>query len=193
MSVTTQQVQKVMRASVWGRRICTVAIFMMLAALLIAMFVVITGRPYTNFKFSISPYVFSPDSLRSLTVKIWIVAFTSLAATLAIGSIYLLRSVFANLARGEIFCEANVRAIRNIGLLIIGSGLLVWIAPLAHATIFMFAGHDGIGFRDVTIGTDGLAPFAYGGMLILLSWIMAVGLGVREDADELRRDAELVI
>lgn len=193
MSVTTNQVQKVMKASVWGRRISTVVIFMMIAALVISLFVVITGRPYSNFKFSIGAYVFSHETLQSPAVKIWIVTYTMLVATLAVGFVYLLRSVFANLARGEVFCEANVRAIRNMGLLIIWGGLLTWIAPLANATIFMFAGHDGIAFRDVKIGTDGLAPFAYGGMLILLSWIMAVGLGVREDAEELRRDAELVI
>jgi hypothetical protein len=40
---------------------------------------------------------------------------------------------------------------------------------------------------------DGIAPFAYGALMILLSWIMAVGLGVREDAEKLRHDAELVI
>jgi hypothetical protein len=43
------------------------------------------------------------------------------------------------------------------------------------------------------LGFDAIDPFAYGALMILLSWIMAVGLGVREDADELRRDAELVI
>ncbi len=193
MNVTKNQVQRVMRASVWGRRISTALIGMTVASLVVVLFVLITGKPLTNFKFSISAYVFTQDSLTRLPVKVWIVSFFLIATTLGIGWLYLLRTVFANLARGEIFCEANVRHIRNMGLLIIAGGLLVWIAPLANATIFMFAGHDGIESRATPFIQDGLGSFAYGGLLIFLSWIMAVGLGVREDAEKLRHDAELVI
>lgn len=193
MSVTTDQVQRVMRASAWARAISTFVIVTMLAALTVAMFSLLTGVPTPNFRFSISAYVFSHESLRSLPVKIYIVAFTLVVAAVAIGFVYLLRRVFANLARGEIFCVANVRNIRHMGTVMIVGGLLSWVAPLVNATIFMIVGHEGIEYRDVPMISSGLAPFAYGGMLILLSWIMAVGLGVREDADELRRDAELVI
>lgn len=193
MSVTTEQVHKVMRASAWARAISTFVIATMFAALTVAMFSLLAGMPAPNFRFSISAYVFSHESLQSLPVKIYVVAFTLLVAALAIGFVYLLRRVFANLARGDIFCDANVRNIRHMGTLMIVGGLLAWIAPLVNATIFRVVGHEGIEYRDVPIVTSGLAPFAYGGMLILLSWIMAVGLGVREDAEELRRDAELVI
>jgi hypothetical protein len=31
------------------------------------------------------------------------------------------------------------------------------------------------------------------GILLLASWIMQVGLGVRREADELKRDADLVV
>jgi hypothetical protein len=193
MSVTTNQVQKVMKASAYARGITTFLLVTVLAALAVALFTVITGLPNAKIKFSVSAYVFSHDSLQSLPVKIYILLFTVIVAGFALGFLYLLRSVFANLARGEIFCAANVRNIRNMGSLMIAGGILAWLTPIANATFFMFAGHDGIEFRDVSIVSGGLAPFAYGGMLILLSWIMAVGLGVREDADELRRDAELVI
>ena len=57
----------------------------------------------------------------------------------------------------------------------------------------MLASQADIPFRDETTVFVGLGQIVSGGLYILLSWIMAVGLGVREDAEELRRDAELVI
>jgi hypothetical protein len=193
MSVTTNQVQKVMRVSRYARGISTFVIVTMLAALAVAMFSLLAGVPTSKFKFSIGTYVFSHESLTSLPLRIYILAFTTIVAAVAIGFVYHLRRVFANLAGGEIFCEANVRNIRQMGNLLIVGGLLGWLAPIANATILAFVGHAGIEYRDMPMISGGLAPFAYGGMLILLSWIMAVGLGVREDAETLRRDAELVI
>ena len=193
MSVTTEQVRKVMRVSAYARGITTFVIIMILAALTVALFSLLTGSPAPKFKFSISAYVFSHESLQSPQIKAYIIAFIVLTAALGVGFLYHLRRVFSNLARGEIFCDANVRNIRHMGTLLIAGGLLSWLAPILNATVFMFAGHQGIEYRDVPFVSSGLAPFAYGGMLILLSWIMAVGLGVREDADALRRDAELVI
>jgi hypothetical protein len=57
----------------------------------------------------------------------------------------------------------------------------------------MLTGHDDITFRNEPALSTGLGQIVNGGLYLLLSWIMAVGLGVREDADELQRDAELVI
>jgi hypothetical protein len=38
-----------------------------------------------------------------------------------------------------------------------------------------------------------LSTFATAGIVILISWIMDIGLAVSEEADELRRDSELVV
>jgi hypothetical protein len=194
MSVTTNQVRKVMRASAYARGVTTLVVAMILAAGTVATLSLLTGWPVSTFKFSIGAYVFSHDSLRSLPVKFWILGYSWLGAGIFVGILYLLRSVLSNLARGEIFCGANVRLIRKLGWLLILGGAFDFVAPMVSATFFMFVGHEGIDFRDVPDKLTGwFSSFAYGGMLIFLSWIMAVGLGVREDADALRRDAELVI
>ncbi|MBC8025983.1 MAG: DUF2975 domain-containing protein [Steroidobacteraceae bacterium] len=194
MNVATNQVEKVMRGSAYARGITTFLILAILPMFAVVTLSLFAGWPKPPFKFSVGAYVFSHESLGSLPVKLWVLGCISLGCVLGVGILYLLRSVFANLARGEIFCAANVRIIRKLGWLLIFGGLFNWLAPLASAAFFMFVGHDGIEFRDVPMKfTAWFSPFAYGGMLILLSWIMAVGLGVREDAEELRRDAELVI
>jgi hypothetical protein len=86
-----------------------------------------------------------------------------------------------------------VRRIRNLGWLAIAIGIFYWLIPLTNAAYFMLAGHADITFRDESTLFVGIGQIVSGGLYILLSWIMAVGLGVREDAEELRRDAELVI
>jgi hypothetical protein len=193
MSVTTSQVQKVMRASVYARRITTFLMGLMLFGFTGALLSLTTGFPSSTFKFSISSYVFSHQSLQTWPAKLYVMTVLLLIFSTLLGFLYLLRSVFVNLARGEIFCAANVKNIRYMGLLIIAGVFFEILTTLANATIFMYLGHEGITYRDRPFFSNALEPFAYGGMLILLSWIMAVGLGVREDAEELRRDAELVI
>jgi hypothetical protein len=101
--------------------------------------------------------------------------------------------VFANLAQGNIFCEANVRHIRNLGWLTIAGGILCWLIPVADAAYFTLTHNHGITFQDPSTLLTGLAQILNGALFLLASWIMAVGLGVREDAEALQHDAELVI
>jgi len=196
MDVTTNQVERVMRASVWGRRIATFVIALMVAGLIWAVLVVVAA-PQLGGRVKIGEYVFTAAALQSWAVKSWVLLFIALVAALGLPFAYLLRSIFANLARGEIFCHPNVRHIRSLGLLIIAGGALQILAPIATTAYFMVVGYGNISQREITqdavYSFNGIEPFAYGALMILLSWIMAVGLGVREDAENLRHEAELVI
>jgi hypothetical protein len=179
MNVTTNQVQRVMRASVWARRVTSGVMALMVAGLAFVVFFVFAAPVAGGSgKVTIGNYVFTTVALQSSHVKFWVMLVLAIVAALALTFVYLLRSIFSNLSRGEIFCDPNVRHIRRLGLLLIAGGVLQWLLPVATAVFF----------RNV-----GFAPFAYGALMILLSWIMAVGLGVREDAEKLRHDAELVI
>jgi hypothetical protein len=197
MSVTTNQVQRVVRASVWARRITTFLMAVMVAGLIWATFFVFTASPTSGAKIKIAQYVFTATALQFWAVKLWVMLFNAVVGALGFAFFYLLRSIFTNLSRGEIFCAPNVRHIRGLGLLLIAGGVLQWLMPFANSFYFMLTGYDKISSREFvrnyTFDFDAFMPFAYGALMILLSWIMAVGLGVREDADELRRDAELVI
>jgi hypothetical protein len=196
MDVTTNQVQRVMRASVWARRFTTCSMVLMVAGLIWAVLAVVTA-PLLGGTAKIGPYAFTAAEMQSWSVKSWVLLFIAPVAALGLTFVYLLRSIFSNLARGEIFCHPNVRHIRGLGLLIIAGGALKVLAPFLTAIYFMVVGYDKIAHHEVgqnaIFSFDVIEPFAYGGMLILLSWIMAVGLGVREDAEKLRHDAELVI
>jgi hypothetical protein len=193
MSVTTNQVQRVMRASVWARRITSCVMALMVAGLAFVLFFVLTAPAGGNGKVTLGQYVFSTDALQSGHVKSWVILVLAIVAALALSFVYLLRSIFSNLSRGEIFCDPNVRHIRRLGMLLIASGIFQWLLPLATGVFFASFGQDDIPSRSPAYTFGGIGPFAYGALMILLSWIMAVGLGVREDAEKLRHDAELVI
>jgi hypothetical protein len=190
MNVTTEQVRKVMRASAVARGITTALLVMTVLAFFWVMYIVLGARASSTIR--IGDASFPASALQHLPLKLWVAAFTIAITAFGFSFIYLLRRVFANLAVGEIFCEANVRHIRHLGLLLIAGGVFAWLVPLLNTAFFAMAGAGAALSGGATV-VGAFGPFAYGALLILLSWIMAVGLGVRESADELRRDAELVI
>lgn len=192
MSVSANQVQQVIGLSVWGRRIATFYMALMLigcgATLLGVSGVIDIAWAKNSFDKNFFPTV----ALVSWPLWIWAVLMVLIEVTLALAPIYVVRSVFASLARGEIFCAANVRRFRGLGILLIAVGLSEVLLPTVNAAILELNGFDEELYRDGSL--SGLIKnCVYGGLMLLMSWIMAVGLGVREDAEGLRRDAELVI
>ena len=192
MSVTTSQVEKIMRGGVWGRNITSCVIGLALVGLIVTCVFIAMGG-VAGQTVSIGRYHFPRAALEAWPARLYVAATMTTFGAMAIASLYLIRGVFSDLALGNIFCAANVRRIRNLGWLAIAIGVFSWLLPLTNAVYFMLAGQP-----DVTSSAEpplfsGLGQIVTGGLYILLSWIMAVGLGVREDAEELRRDAELVI
>jgi Protein of unknown function (DUF2975) len=192
MSVSASQVRKIMRASVWARNItsCLIA-FALVGVTFMCVLVAMGGTP--GQRIFIGSYIFSQAAIEPWSARVYVMLFAVIAGAMVIASLFLIRAVFEDLARGNIFCEANVRRIRNLGWLAIAVGICALLLPFMNATYFMLTGHAGITFRSEPPFFSGLGHIVSGGLYLLLSWIMAVGLGVREDAEELRRDAELVI
>jgi len=192
MSVTTGQVQKIMRGGVWGRNITSCVIGLAVVGLVVTCIFIAMGG-VAGQTVSLGPYTFPRAALEAWPARIYVASTMMTFGAMAIASLFLIRGVFADLARGNIFCAANVRRIRNLGWVAIAIGVFNWLLPLTNAAYFMLAGDADVTTRAEPPLFLGLGQIVSGGLYILLSWIMEVGLGVREDADELRRDAELVI
>jgi hypothetical protein len=192
MSVSASLVRKITRGSVWARNATSVLFAFGLVTLIFLCVPVamggIAGQPV-----AVGPYVFASAALEPWTARLYVLLVLVVGGALAMAALLMIRSVFANLAQGNIFCEANVRHIRNLGWLTIAGGILCWLIPAADAAYFMLTDHRGITFQDASTLFTGLAQILNGALFLLASWIMAVGLGVREDAEALRHDAELVI
>jgi hypothetical protein len=106
-----------------------------------------------------------------------------------------LHRLFGNLAAGAIYTPENVRRVRNVGLL-----LLLWaVLGLVIPTALVVA--RGLIDASVPMDLDRVFPslpelfssFATAGIVLLASWIMDVGLYVKDHADALQHDAELTI
>jgi hypothetical protein len=192
MSVSASVVRKIMRGSVWARIVtdCLVG-FAVVGVLFNCVLMALGG--IRGQKVLLGPYVISSAALQPWSTRVYVMLMMSIIGAIWIGSLYMVRSVFADLARGNIFCEANVRRIRNLGWLTIAGGIFGLLLPAANAAYLMVAGEPHVLFENEPPFADGLGQLVNGGLYLLLSWIMAVGLGVREDAEELQREAELVV
>lgn len=103
--------------------------------------------------------------------------------------------LFTNLAAGEIYTPGNVGCLRNLGLLLLLGAVLGVVIPTAVVVA------RGLLDASVPIDVDLIYPsldqlfwsFATAGLVLLASWIMDIGLCVKNQADALQRDAELTI
>jgi hypothetical protein len=130
--------------------------------------------------------------------KFWITAGLMSSALYA-GFLFVLRRLFDALATGEIFSSRNVGHVRNIAYIFGSMGMFKVLVLLAYGILTA----NGVveesvpkpGFdepEDVVLA-DVFKHMLLAGILLLASWMMQVGLGVRLEADELKRDAELVV
>ena len=192
--VTANQVRKVQKYSAVARGTCSVMLAFLAASFLLVTRLIVTGPHSDANRFTIGNHVFSTSDIDSAGIKAGLLVMVGIGVALAGTIIYLLRRIFANMARGEIFNAGNVRQIRAIGAVILAIGILNIVAPVVTAAL------SARGILGPSVGPefalrfpDVLAPFAVAGIIYLASWIMLVGLGVSEEAAELRRDADLVV
>ena len=94
--------------------------------------------------------------------------------------------LFALYARGTIFTEAHVRAIRTVGILLCVVSL-TWIITvpmrLMLGTGVDPAVSEAAADSAMAIRTDNLSPFFCGLIVIFISWVMDVGRRLREEHD----------
>lgn len=117
-----------------------------------------------------------------------------------VGAIWLamlrqLYRLFTNLAGGEIYTSDNVGCLRNLGLL--------WLLATAFVVSIQTAVVVGRRLLDASVPivpdlidsslSQLFWSLATAGLVLLASWIMDVGLCVKNQADALQRDAELTI
>jgi len=140
-------------------------------------------------------YSVSKALFTSLQFKVLVSLTFGVVVGVWLTAVYQLYRLFGNLATGAIYTPENVRRVRYVGLL----GLLATVLGIVIPGALVLA-H---GFIDasVPIDLDHLFPsfsqvlgnLISAGLILLASWIMDVGLYEKDHADELKRDAELVI
>jgi hypothetical protein len=104
-------------------------------------------------------------------------------------------ALFDNLRGGRIYTQDNVRHIRMLGILGIALPIVIGVLEVISVLI-MKAGLAPTAVLNkgaLLFGPTSLGVFIWPSLLILASWIMENGRRVQDEADRMRRDAELTI
>jgi hypothetical protein len=142
------------------------------------------------------PKVHSVTAAEAMTpqLKLWATLLMSVMAGVMLAGVYQLYRLFGNLAAGAIYTAENVRRVRSVGLLTLLWAVLGVLIPAAWTALFAFGFVDALpGNAEEFSWSLALNPFFTAALILLISWIMDVGLYEKDHADELKRDADLVI
>jgi len=130
-----------------------------------------------------------------LSLAAWSLLDATLMFALVCVAVGYLYSLFGALGRGVIHTADNVRRIRRIGQLVFALGAMQIVLPVL-TVVLIEAGmlpEPAAWAVDADFGPDALLLLVAGGLVLLISWIMEVGRLASEDAEQMRREAELVV
>ncbi len=199
---TQAQLQRVRKFSRNARAFC-VLLFVCLALMSLWGLSNVLGTPQTtNFVADLGPYTISARQFTNWGVRVWVfVNYAAVYTILFAGLVHLFR-LFGNFMAGGIYTKDNVRHIRHLGLLALGLSVLRIIMPLASMALLQSGFVDSALVTQKTVystatpyGIAGpeLPSFITAAVLLLSSWIMDVGRQTKDEAEELRREADLVV
>lgn len=183
------EIKKVRRFSLYARVACSALFGLGLVGVVFMLLVAALGLFF--------PKVHSVTTALAMTpqLKMWMTLLTGVLAGVMLAAVYQLYRLFGNLAAGAIYTPENVRRVRHLGLLSLLWAVLAIAIPFASTALFA------LGILDASIAesllvipwSESLSSAVSGGLLLLVSWIMDVGLHAKDHADALKRDADLVI
>jgi len=133
--------------------------------------------------------------LTTPALKAWAFVGVSLMTGFSLAAVHQLYRLFGNLAAAAIYTPENVRRVRYVGLLTLLSAVAGIVIPVGTAALVASGFLDAsVPFSSEFVFTaQSLSTLISAGLILLASWIMDVGLYEKDHADELRRDADLVI
>jgi hypothetical protein len=132
----------------------------------------------------------------TLQQKAWGLPIAGAVLGLWLAVVYQLYRLFGNLAAGAIYTAENVRRVRHVGILCLLWAVLGVLIPVAWSALVA------LGFIEPSdppklevwlSWPQSLSSFVAAALILLISWIMDVGLYEKDQAEALRRDADLVI
>jgi hypothetical protein len=160
---------------------------------------ILSGPTRAGVEIGLGPYTIAGEQLVGAPIKAWALVVATMAFVLGGWTLYHLYCLFDRLAAGSIYTKPTVWHLRQLALLSIAAALF---QPILAAISFALAE---LGFLDLArltpVDANGniffLGPSLGGlttaALILLAAWIMDVGREVSEDAEAMRREADLVI
>jgi len=180
----------------YGRGFCVLlGVLFALAALILVCVAFGLGAP--GMGIDVGNYVLRGEALTSPAARVWALCVIAVLFAVLFAGLRFTFKLFDNLQRGDIFTDANVRLLRNLAWVAMLGAALQGMVPLISQLLVAL---DVLQIQQLPVRDKHslglhLAPgsFITAMLLWLASWIMDVGRRTRDEADALRRDADLVI
>lgn len=195
----SESVRKVQKFSRYARGFCIFFFITLGLVFLLGASTVLFGAGMPGAKISFGPYAITGDHFLTPAAKAWgIIVLVAIFAILFAGLFHLHR-LFRNFIAGCIYTRDNVNHIRQLGILSLEMALLQLVMPIISTVLLESGVIDPSLVTPAPSGTAylfgaGVLPgFVTGSIILLASWIMDLGRQTRDEADELRRDAELIV
>ena len=193
---TQAQIVKVQKFSRYARAFCILLMVMLGLMSLWALRNVVFGPGASGFRMSFGPYTIRGDQFTTPAIKVWGAIVATTTFVLLFKGVFHLYALFGNFVAGSIYTKETVRHIRQLGLLAMAMAILQLILPSVSWLIVEMGLIDGESImreNALIVGSPQIPGFITAGLLLLASWIMDVGRQTRDEAEEMRRDAELVV
>jgi hypothetical protein len=198
---TEARIRTVQKFGKNARQFCALAAALFAISLVASWAQIISGArmPDTNIRLGTNIIVNS-DQLVTVSSKIWAFVVATVVMGILLGIVLRLYRLFRELEAGSIYTKQNVSYLRQVGWLAMASAVIptvlslasFWLAQLGFidASPLTF---DAAGDGPTMLVGQSFAGIVNAALILLASWIMEVGTVVSEDADAMRREAELVI
>ena len=198
---TEARIRTVQKFGKNARQFCALAATLFAISLVASWAQIISGPrlPDTTIRLGTN-IVVNSDQLVTVSSKVWAFVVATVVVGILLGIVFRLHRLFKQLEAGSIYTKQNVSYLRQVGWLSMASAVIPTVLSLASLGLaqvgFIDASPftlDGSGDGTTTLVGLSIAGIINASLILLASWIMDVGTEIRDDADVMRREAELVI
>jgi hypothetical protein len=194
---TAREIRYVQLLCRYGRIFCVVSGVLFAITGLLGICVALFGFGAPDMGIDLGSYVLRGDASASTASRLWGLCVVLALFTVLLAGLRFMFVLFGNLERGDIFTDVNVRLLRKLAWVAMAGAALQGAVPLISQFLLavdILHSPQLRGQADHSIGMH-LVPgsFITALLLWLASWIMDVGRRTRVEAEQMRRDADLVI
>jgi hypothetical protein len=181
----------------YGRVFCVVLGVLFAVVGLTGACVALFGFGAPGMGVDVGSYVLRGDAMATTASRLWGLCVILAIFTVLLAGLRFMFVLFGNLQRGEIFTDGNVKLLRNLAWVAMLGAALQGTVPLISeflTALDVLHAEQVLPQVDHPLGLH-LVPgsFITALLLWLASWIMDVGRRTRVEAEQMRRDADLVI
>ena len=198
---TEAQVRNIRKFGGYAHTVSAIAGAFLVIHFVLSAWIIVSGPTPISFKVALGAYSVTPDHLSTIQLKTWAFVVVTTVFAILLAVVLHLKRLFSHLAAGSIYTRENVLHLRRVGILALAIAVLQLVLPMISfalvdtgfidRTLVTFAepGSGGI----FLLGPSSLSGFFMAALVLLASWIMDVGRQTADDADAMRREADLVI